>query len=46
MTEEWIAAWNASISWDEPATSNLDPDDSNDVKYEWQDKIEYWDSVS
>ena len=46
MTEEWIAAWNASISWDEPTTSSLDSDNSHDVKYWWQEGLEYWDSVS
>ena len=47
MTEEWLAAWNASISWDEPTTtSSLDPDNSHDAEAGEQDQIEYWDSVS
>ena len=47
MTDEWLAAYNASISWDEPTTtSSLDSDSSHDNKYWWQDETEYWDSVN
>ena len=47
MTEEWLAAYNASISWDDnPTTSSLDSDNSHDDKYWWQDQVEYWDSVN
>ena len=47
MTEEWLAAYNASISWDEPTTtSSLDSGNSHDDKYWWQEQIECWDSVN
>ena len=47
MTEEWLAAYNASISWDDnPTTSSLDSDNSHDVTYWSQEGLEYWDSVS
>ena len=46
MTEEWLAAYNASINWDESTTSSLDSDNSHDVTYWSQEGLEYWDSVS
>ena len=46
MTDEWLAAYNQSIDWDEPTTSSLDAGASNDDKYWWQEGLEYWDSVS
>ena len=45
MTDEWLAAYNASIDWDTPTTSSLDADASNNLKSDWEDQIEYWDSV-
>ena len=46
MTDEWLAAYNQSIDWDEPTTSSLDSDNSHDATYWWQEGLEYWDSVS